>query len=372
MSEPEHPAPPRAERRRLPIVTIALLTLIVVTTCVEFALAKTTDPQPAMLMALGGMNASAVRAGEWYRLVTAALLHGGIVHLLLNGVALLFGGVVVESLANRAWLVTIAVGSAISGSALGIVMNDSSIVSVGASGSIMGILAAGSVLAFRLPAGPHRNELLGTLARFLIPSLLPLATTSSGGRIDYSAHIGGALGGALLGGIILGGRLFDRVTLARIGAALSISLAAASVGAEVKKYPEQAADASLDAATLLVPDDRIPKDWPEAARTVEVWGKGRPRDPRVHMHRALHLLDEGDTKSAERELRLALDEKAILRKFFSDRKLEVALRGILCSVLKDEGRLDDARREAAPVCTAGENGATPPIFDELGLCPKRP
>ncbi len=363
------PAQPRRGRSHLPVATIALLSIIAATTVLEFVLARSTDPPPSMLMALGGMNSTAVRAGEWYRLLTAALLHGGILHLVLNGLALLFGGSVVESLANRAWLVTIAVGSAVSGSLLGVLLNDASIVSVGASGSIMGILAAGAVLAFRLPAGPQRTQLLATLARFLIPSLLPLATTSTGGRIDYSAHIGGALGGALLGGILVAARLYDRATIARVVAGLSISFVAASVGAEVKKFPEQAEDAMLDAAVLLVPDAKIPKDWHLAGQTVETWGKDRPRDPRVHMFRALKLLDDNDAAAAERELRTALGEEAILRKFFPDRKLEIALRSILVTLLKDQGRLDDAKHEAAPVCAAGEDGTIPSTLQKLDVCP---
>jgi rhomboid protease GluP len=362
---------PAARRARLPGTTLVLLGIVVATTAVEFALARSTDPSPGMLMALGGMSSSAVRAGEWYRLVTAALLHGGILHLVLNGVAMLFGGAVVESLVDRAWLPAIALVSAVTGSLLGTAVNDPSIVSVGASGSIMGILAAGAVLAFRLPSGPERTQLLTTLARFLIPSLLPLATTSSGGRIDYAAHIGGALGGAAMGGLLLAGRLADRSTWAKIAAFLSVSFVAASVGAEVKQYPELAAEASLDAESLLVPDGTIPSDPATAARTVDAWGKNRPRDPRVHLFRAARILDDGGSpKDAEAELRAALAEKGILRKFFPDRKLETAIRGLLASALIQEGRAEDARREARPVCDAGEGGSVPPVLRDLDVCPR--
>jgi membrane associated rhomboid family serine protease len=227
------PGPP-TPARKLPIATISLLAAITLTTGIEFAIAQSADPPPDVLMALGGMNSTAVLSGDWYRLITAALLHGGILHLVLNGVVLFLGGAILESLVNRSWVIFIAVFSAVSGSALGLGLNDASIVSVGASGSIMGILAAGMVLAFRVEAGPRRNQLLGTLARFLIPSLIPLATGGSGAHIDYSAHIGGALGGAAVGVVILGARLFDKVSLARASAIVAISLVAASVGVEVK------------------------------------------------------------------------------------------------------------------------------------------
>ena len=373
---PSRPAPegreasPQAEPSRRPIATFALLGVIILTTGIEFALARSTDPSPAMLMALGGMNATAIRSGEWYRLVTAALLHGGILHLALNGFALFFGGSILESLASRTWLVTIAVVSAVTGSGLGMFLNDPSIVSVGASGSIMGILAAGAVLTFRLPPGPSRNHLLGTLARFLNPSLNPQSTTASGGRVDYAAHIGGALGGAAMGGLVLWAHLYERVKLSRVVATFAVSIVGASVGGAAKQYPAQAAEARLDPAVLLVPNGRIPADSAEALRTVEVWGRDRPRDPRVPYARALNFINQSQPKEAERELRLALADEAILKKFFPDRKLETGVREELARILIDEGRLEEAEKEVSPVCNAGPGGSVPPLLHDLGLCAK--
>jgi rhomboid protease GluP len=364
-------SPGRPVKKR-PIATFALLGVILVTTAIEFALARSTDPSPAMLMAFGGMNATAVRSGEWYRLVTAALLHGGVLHILFNGVALFFGGTIVESIAGRAWLVTIAVVSAVTGSLLGMFLNNPSIVSVGASGSIMGILASGAVLAFRLPHGPMRNQLLGTLARFLIPSLLPLAAGGSGATIDYAAHIGGALGGAAVGGIVLLLHLFDHVKLSRVIATIAVSFVAASIGGAARKYPEQAADAMLDSAVVLVPNGSIPADAEEALRTVDVWGKDRPRDPRVHYARGLNAINQQKPKEAERELRVALEEKAILRKFFPDRNLETGIRAELARLLLDAGRIAEAEKEAQPVCDAGPHGTAPAALRDLGLCTKTP
>ncbi len=366
-------ASPSKPVTRRPIATFALLGVILVTTAIEFALARSTDPSPAMLMAFGGMNATAVRNGEWYRLVTAALLHGGVLHILLNGVALFFGGTIVESLAGRAWLVAIAVVSAVTGSLLGMFLNNPSIVSVGASGSIMGILASGAALAFRLPHGPARNQLLGTLARFLIPSLLPLAAGgSSGATIDYAAHIGGALGGAAVGGIVLLLHLFDHVKLSRVIATIAVSFVGASIGGAAKQYPAQAAEAMLDSAVVLVPNGAIPADAEEALKTVEVWGRGRPRDPRVHYARALNAINQQNPKDAERELRAALEEKAILRKFFPDRNLETGMRAELARLLLDAGRTAEAEKEAQPSCDAGPHGTVPAALHDLGLCIKTP
>jgi rhomboid protease GluP len=48
-----------------------------------------------------------------------------------------------------------------------------------------------------------RTMLLVTAFQTLLPSLIPLATAPDGAHIDYAAHFGGAIGGALIGAILL-------------------------------------------------------------------------------------------------------------------------------------------------------------------------
>jgi TPR repeat protein/membrane associated rhomboid family serine protease len=147
---------------------------------------------------------------QWWRLVAGPLMHGDLVHLVLNGVVLLFAGTIVELRLGRVrWLVVYGV-SALTGALGSSLINDPAVVSIGASGAIMGLLAAMFVLAFREPDPSVRSALMINSLRMLVPSLLPLA---SGGHVtDLAAHAGGTVGGVLTTLLlVLEDRRFPRV-----------------------------------------------------------------------------------------------------------------------------------------------------------------
>jgi rhomboid protease GluP len=355
--------------------TLAILAALVACFCGECWMAGAVgDIDVAVLEGLGGLRRGPVLIdGEWYRVVTATLLHGGVLHLALNAFALLLGGALVETMAGSAWMLVLYAVSALGGSALGLLVNAPNLVSVGASGAIMGLLAGALVTTMRFPPGGERTNVQVQIGRFLIPSLLPLATSATGGKIDYAAHAGGAIAGAIVGGLLLAvwprapresRPPFGRAASAL--AALAILAFAGSAVAAVRRAAPQAEEYSLHAADLLVPDADIPTDMRRAAETVETWGATRPRDPRVHFYRAIAALDR-DPKTAERELRAALAEPAVLHKFFGDGHLEGLVRSVLAAVLVDEGRHDEATKEAEPVCKAAD-GPSRDRVRKMGLC----
>lgn len=366
--------------RATPLTTLALMVALLAAYAVEVSAAGTTEPAPDLLLALGAMNKAAVHEGDWFRLLSATLLHGGVAHLLFNCVALFLGGLLTERLVGRAWVFVIYTLSAIGGSLLGLVVNDSTVVSVGASGAIMGLFAASAVQSFRLPRGRPRSTLQIRVAQFIVPTLIPhsdrvLAGVMDIGKVDYSAHLGGALVGAVVGLFLLVVHPRDdhRVPLARTGLGLAgaafLAFVVATFGV-VRSYPALAATANLKADLLLAPDTSIPADSRRAESTVDAWGKDYPRDPRVHLYRGLARLD-GQPAAAEQEFRAGLAEQAILHKFF-DRHLEVVLRGALCSSLVEQDRRADAEREAQSICHDGPAGAVPDIIKQLSLCGAKP
>jgi hypothetical protein len=78
------------------------------------------------------------------------------------------------------------------------------LVSVGASGALMGLFAALFIGGFLVPAGTAiRTRLQVNSMRILIPSLLPIFSSSSVGHIDYGAHFGGAIAGAAAAALLL-------------------------------------------------------------------------------------------------------------------------------------------------------------------------
>src|SRR5262249_42706955 len=136
---------------------------------------KLLQPSTSTLVAFGGLLPSLVyKSGEWYRLVSAPLLHADAVHLLMNGIALFLAGSLLESLVGRAWYATVFVISAIFGSLLSLTLNADNLVSVGASGAVTGLFAATLVTSFHFPSGAERTSLQMAAMYVLVPALLPL------------------------------------------------------------------------------------------------------------------------------------------------------------------------------------------------------
>lgn len=155
------------------------------------------QPQTADLFRWGASSASAVvRDGEWWRLVTATVLHGGLVHLALNMWALWVAGTQVTRWFGNGQFLLIYWGSALAGSALSLHFSAQQAVSVGASGAVFGVLGALLAGVFQ-----HRDrvpkavvtQLLTSQGAFVAISLVQGFTRPG---IDNAAHIGGLLAGA--------------------------------------------------------------------------------------------------------------------------------------------------------------------------------
>jgi membrane associated rhomboid family serine protease len=126
--------------------------------------------------------------GEWYRLITAAFLHGNLIHIALNMIVLWFVGAPVETAIGRGRFLALYLISGLAGSAGALIFSPNA-VTVGASGAIFGILGAALVLEFQ------RNYVLGGQALGLI--VINLVLTFAVPNISRGGHIGGLIGGAL-------------------------------------------------------------------------------------------------------------------------------------------------------------------------------
>ncbi len=91
-----------------------------------------------------------VRAGDWWRVVTANLLHGGPVHLLLNGLGLLALGSLVERVLGAARTAVVLGAGALAGMGAGLLVGYE--MAVGASGIVFALVGALLWLELREPA----------------------------------------------------------------------------------------------------------------------------------------------------------------------------------------------------------------------------
>lgn len=149
--------------------------------------------EPAVLAA--GLVKPAVRAGEWWRLATAPLLHGGLLHLLFNGLALLSLGRTVEALGHRAFASSVFVASALAGGLASMVWLPD-VTSVGASGGLMGYFGFLAVLGVRRRRSLPREYLASILFSLGVIAALGIALHD---WIDNAAHAGGLVAGLALG-----------------------------------------------------------------------------------------------------------------------------------------------------------------------------
>ncbi len=140
-----------------------------------------------------GLNSSGdtigVAFGQPYRLVTAAFLHAGLIHLAFNMFALYILGTLLEPAIGTARFVGIYAVSVLSGSFLVMVMDPNQL-TVGASGGVFGLMAA----AFLIARDRGLDQLASQIGFFVI---INLVLTFSVNNISIGGHIGGLVGGAV-------------------------------------------------------------------------------------------------------------------------------------------------------------------------------
>jgi len=144
--------------------------------------------------------------GQEWRLITAAFIHFGVLHLAFNMFALYNGGIWTERLYGSSRFAVIYLLSAIAGNVVS-GWWDPSRMSAGASGAVFGVY--GALLAFfaRRPRDIPL-DLLKRVAKGAASLLVySLAMGAAMPFVDNSAHVGGLLGGAISGYLLA--RPFD-------------------------------------------------------------------------------------------------------------------------------------------------------------------
>ena len=173
----------------VPYYSYILIACIVAVSAVQLL----TNLDQSILAA--GFVKQAFSQGQYWRILTGAALHGGLLHLGFNAYALYVLGKLIETLSNRAHLAIVFLLSIIGGNLLSLAFLPNGI-AVGASGGIIGFLGYLAVYGYR------RRELLSNA--FLKSMLINIGFIAIYGImlyqiIDNFAHLGGLLAGAIYG-----------------------------------------------------------------------------------------------------------------------------------------------------------------------------
>jgi rhomboid protease GluP len=154
----------------------------------------------------GGLTASLVLAGQWWRIITANFLHMGIMHLGLNMLGLFYLGKFVEHRLGS-WRYLFAYLLSGFGSMMAIVYIDTKLMTpnttVGASGAIMGML--GTMGAIHL-SGWRQSKVAAAGRQFqtvLFSVGLQLVFDITNGHTSIVGHFSGLIIGFLVGFVLL-------------------------------------------------------------------------------------------------------------------------------------------------------------------------
>jgi len=176
--------------------TVPVVTKWLILTCVGIYLVSLVFGGVNGFAATFGMVPLAIAQGEWWRLITAAFLHGGLLHLAFNMYALYWLGPQLERLLGPVRFAAVYFLSALGGSVASYWFSPVNTVSVGASGAIFGLMTAMIVIGRKMHADTSQLAVL-----FGINIVIGFVS----GGIDWRAHLGGAAVGALTAWIMTKG-----------------------------------------------------------------------------------------------------------------------------------------------------------------------
>ena len=172
-------------------------TIVVAIACVTLAVVTRMFGPPEefqeLLLQHGLLSPALVADGDWWRLLAAAFLHGGAVHLVFNLMMLWSLGPALEQSLGSLRFTALYVASSVFGNVAVCLLYDPRQPVLGASGAIFGLM--GAAVALNMRSGRHAfafldfegpRRLLGTIAiNLVIGFLLPF--------VSNTAHVGGLL-----------------------------------------------------------------------------------------------------------------------------------------------------------------------------------
>jgi membrane associated rhomboid family serine protease len=183
-----------------------------------FAAARRIEPD-------GTSTILGVDQGEWWRMVSSAFLHSGLLHLAMNMAALWILGSQLERVLGPARFVSVYVASLFAGS-FGVLLVDPNAPTVGASGAVFGLMGLAVVIQRASGINPWASGIGGLI-------LINVIITFTIPAISIGGHIGGLIGGLIAGGFTVEAmrrRLPLAVSLVAM-AVLSVAFAAGGIWA---------------------------------------------------------------------------------------------------------------------------------------------
>jgi membrane associated rhomboid family serine protease len=148
---------------------------------------------------LAGLDKIKTIGGDYCRIVTAIMMHGNILHLLINAMVLFFLGKIMIRITDIYVFSLVSLFSAILGNLFSVYFVPTGI-SVGASGAIMGLIGFVIVIGVKFKRSFPQKLSYVMIRTVILTAFLGLVARDI---IDNAAHAGGLIGGLLIGIILL-------------------------------------------------------------------------------------------------------------------------------------------------------------------------
>jgi membrane associated rhomboid family serine protease len=204
--------------RRLNAVTVALVAINVAVYLAELAAGGGVNGTGNWIYDKGVLFGPYIAQGEWWRLVTAAFLHYGPIHLAMNMYGLYLAGSLLEHVIGRWRFLLLYLASGVAGSAGALVLSPTA-GTAGASGAIFGVFGALFVL--------ERQRHISTGGQIAGLIVLNLVFTFAVPGISVGGHVGGLIGGASLMYVLLRVRRSTVLSIAAVAAVVVASVVVA-------------------------------------------------------------------------------------------------------------------------------------------------
>lgn len=188
-------------------VTLAIIAINIAAQLVVMATGGARDPNQSDFFRWGWLSGIQVADGDYWRLLTAAFLHGGYLHIALNMYALYLFGPYVEQTLGRVRYIATYLTLAIGSSVLVYLLTDPLTPTIGASGAVFGLFGLALIFLIRT-----RQNINGMLILLAINGFISLQA-----GISWQGHLGGFITGLLLG-LVFAYAPRERRTLIQAGA----------------------------------------------------------------------------------------------------------------------------------------------------------
>jgi len=226
--------------------------IVVAIALVHVAVAIYGETTSVLTMLEAGANfRPLVLDGGWHRLLTATLLHAGVVHLVLNAIGIWLFGRWLEPVIGASRTLTVFLLGGLAGNLASFFWYASAeepVISVGASGGALAMVGCAVPVLWRSAPGPVRNARLRTVL-LIIGATVFLGAVSR--MIDNGAHLGGLAAGAALGLVFARGA-GRRPVVARLLAVLLVGVTLVSVARAAAGIPSWRRTETLETETFTL------------------------------------------------------------------------------------------------------------------------